>query len=265
MLSVPPRRLLILAVLLLAASLSAVAFHFHHNNFARPSKVGKKTLEPAVVLWAWERPEDLTFIDTQKTAVAYLAKTIFLRGQRVVTKPRLQPLSLPAGTTVIPVARIESDRENLPALTDEQVKEAANEISQLASLPNVSTVQVDFDATTSQRQFYRNLLIELRNRLPSATRLSITALASWCHGDNWLADLPIDEAVPMLFRMGQDRNAILSRLAGEGLRATPCESTAGISTDEHINNLPPVSRLYVFIPSGWNRDTVNDVMGTYQR
>jgi hypothetical protein len=265
MLSVPPRRLLIMA-LLLAASLSAVAFQLHSNNFARSSKAGGTALQtPPLILWAWERPEDLTFIDPKNTAVAYLAKTIFLRGERVVAKPRLQPLSLPAGTTVIPVARIEPDNENPMAPSSEQAREAASEISQLALLPNVSMVQVDFDATTSQRQFYRSLLAELRNRMPPTTKLSITALASWCQGDNWLGDLPIDEVVPMLFRMGLARNAILSQLAGEGFRATRCESSAGISTDEQINNLPPVSRLYVFNPSGWNREAVSKVTETYQR
>jgi hypothetical protein len=262
--SVPPRRILIPA-LLLAASLSAAAFHHHAYNFARSSKVETTTLPPALILWAWERPEDLTFIDSKQIAVAYLAKTIFLRGQGVVTKPRLQPLSTPAGTTVIPVARIETDRETPPTLSNDQAKDAATEISQLALPPNVSMVQVDFDATTTQRQFYRTLLIELRKRMPPATKLSITALASWCQGNNWLVDLPIDEAVPMLFRMGQDRNAILSRLAGEGFQATRCESSAGISTDEHINNLPAVPRLYVFNPTGWNRDALNKVMETYER
>lgn len=261
--SVPPRRLLILA-LLLAASLSAVAFRLHHDYSPRISKVRANPLQPALILWAWERPEDLTFIDPQDTGVAYLAKTIFLRGQRVIAKPRLQRLSIPAGTAVIPVTRIEFDNENPPALSREQAKEAALEISQLASLPNVSMIQVDFDATTSQREFYRALLIELRKQMPSTTKLSITALASWCSGDNWLDDLPIDEAVPMLFRLGLDRNAILSRLAGAGLQATRCESSAGISTDEHINNLPTVPRLYVFNPDGWTRNSLTKMMETYQ-
>jgi hypothetical protein len=177
----------------------------------------------------------------------------------------MQPLSIPSGTTVIPVARIEIDSEKPPELSGEQAKETATEISKLAFVANASMVQVDFDATTSQRQFYRALLIELRKRMPPATKLSITALGSWCQGDDWLVDLPIDEAVPMLFRMGLDRNAVLSRLAGGGFKATRCGSSAGISTDELVNNLPPVSRLYVFNPNGWNRDALNKVMETYQR
>lgn len=262
--SVPPRRFLILA-LLLAASLCVVAFRLHANNFVGPLKTEPNTLQPALILWAWERPEDLSFINPQKIGVAYLAKTVFLRGPGVLTKPRLQPLSIPSGTFVIPVARIEPDRAEPPVLSAKQAKETATEIAKLALIPNASMVQVDFDATTSQHEFYRTLLIELRKRMPPATKLSITALGSWCQGDDWLRDLPIDEAVPMLFRMGLDRNAILSRLAGNGFKATRCESSAGISTDEQINELPPVKRLYVFNPDGWDREALNKVMETYQR
>ncbi|MEO7970247.1 MAG: hypothetical protein ABI698_03030 [bacterium] len=262
--SVPPRRFLILA-LLLAASLSLVAFRLHANNFGRSVKGETKTLQPALIVWAWERPEDLNFINPEKIAVAYLAKTVFLRGSGLLTKPRLQPLAIPFGTTIIPVARIEVDTDKPPALSGEQAKETATEIAKLSLIANTSMIQVDFDATTGQRQFYRTLLIELRKRMPPATKLSITALGSWCQGDDWLGDLPIDEAVPMLFRMGLDRNAILSRLNGAGFNSTRCDSSAGISTDEPVNNLPAVSRLYVFNPNGWNRDALNKVMEIYQR
>ncbi len=40
----------------------------------------------------------------------------------------------------------------------------------------------------------------------------MTALASWCAGDDWLRDLPVDEAVPMLFRMGVEKNLFQRRL-----------------------------------------------------
>src|SRR5687767_16011817 len=71
--------------------------------------------QPAVILWAWERPEDLTFIDPQKTGVAFLAKTITLRGDKVLVRPRLQPLTLPEGAKTIAVVRIETDRSDSPS------------------------------------------------------------------------------------------------------------------------------------------------------
>ncbi len=257
----PPSRLLVLTPLL-TASLFVIAFRFSKSG---PSTANQPLGRPNVILWAWERPEDLRFIDKHKVAVAFLARTIFLRGSQVISKPRLQPLTLADDTIIIPVARIEVDKQEHADLSDQQAKDAAIEISELASTKNVATVQIDFDATSSQRQFYRTLLIALRERLPATTKLSITALGSWCEGDVWLEDLPVDEVVPMLFRMGIDRNGILSQLATKGFNSSRCQTTAGISTDEAIENLPTVTRLYVFNPNGWDRDSVNKVMENFNR
>jgi hypothetical protein len=224
---------------------------------------------PPVILWAWERPEKLDYLDPQKVGVAFLAKTIYLRKDDAVSRPRLQPLAVPTGAAVIAVARIESDRVETPTLSPQQMKDAVAEIAELGRLPNVVMVQVDFDATTTQRSFYRGLLNELRASLPQSTLLSITALASWCKGDNWLEDLPIDEAVPMLFRMGVERKQFLSQLASGGhFSAGPCQTSAGISTDEPIAQLPPgqrSQRVYVFNPQSWSPETVNQTLETYQK
>ena len=221
---------------------------------------------PATILWAWERPEKLDFVDPQKVGVAFLAKTIYLRDGRTLSRPRLQQLTLPTGVSVVAVARIESERGNRQALSPEQIKETAAEISELGSLPNVVMVQVDFDATTSERAFYRELLVQLREKLPQSTALSITALASWCQGDNWLEDLPVDEAVPMLFRMGVERKQFLSRLTGgETFNSKPCQDSAGVSIDEPVVQLPHVQRLYVFNPEVWSPEAVNEMLKTYQR
>ncbi len=219
-----------------------------------------------MILWAWERPEKLDYLDSQKVGVAFLAKTIYLRGDAAVSRPRLQPLTVPAAAAVIAVARIESDHVETPTLSQQQLKDAVTEIAELGRLPNVVMVQVDFDATTTQRPFYRALLNELRSKLPQSTLLSITALASWCKGDNWIEDLPIDEAVPMLFRMGVERKQFLSQLAtGVYFSAGPCQNSAGISTDEPVAQLPPVQRVYVFNPKSWSPETVNQTLETYQK
>jgi len=216
---------------------------------------------PSTILWAWERPEKLDYIDQQKAGVAFLAKTIYLRGDHTVSRPRLQPLAVRAGSPIVAVARIETDRATPATLSPQQINDTAREISELGSLPNVFMIQVDFDATQSERSFYRSLLTELRAKLPESTLLSITALASWCKGDNWLDDLPIDEAVPMLFRMGVERNQFLSQLAaGEKFNATRCQGSVGISTDEPLPQLPVVQRVYVFNPASWTPAKVNQVM-----
>ena len=213
---------------------------------------------PPVIIWAWERPEKLDFIDTHRVGVAFLAKTLRLEGDRVVSRPRLQPLQVALNTKLIAVVRIESDRKNTPTLSSFQLQEAVTEIAKLSVLKNISMLQIDFDATVSERTFYRALLNEVRPRFPA---LSITALASWCAGDRWLSDLPIDEAVPMLFRMGVDERRF--RLAPR-FEPAICANSAGVSTDEPIA-ATAVDRLYIFNPNPWSRDSLNSALETYKK
>ena len=50
---------------------------------------------PRTILWAWERPEDLRFLDPRQVGVAYLAATLDLPDGRVLVRPRFQPLRVP--------------------------------------------------------------------------------------------------------------------------------------------------------------------------
>lgn len=210
---------------------------------------------PPVIVWAWERPEKLDFINTDQVGVAFLAKTLRLEGDRVISRPRLQPLELAHGTKIIAVVRIESDH---PTLSATQLQKTADEIARVSALSNISLVQIDFDATVSERSFYRSLLRKVKPRVPS---LSITALASWCAGDNWISDLPIDEAVPMLFRMGIDQKHFQGRPQFE---PSICANSAGVSTDEPLTP-PNVDRLYIFSPKPWTQASLNSALETYKR
>ncbi|HEV7859422.1 MAG TPA: hypothetical protein VGO91_12455 [Pyrinomonadaceae bacterium] len=246
---------LIACLLLVSLTTAAILSQRLRRLFApTPSSVeNRMNAFPRVILWAWERPVALDFIDTREVGVAFLAKTIFLRGEITSKRPRLQPLSVPQGTMLIAVARIESDRREPPRLTSEQLAQTASEIAELASLPGIAAIQVDFDAKLSERDFYRSLLFELRHRLPQQLPLSITALASWCTHDDWLTGLPVDEAVPMLFRMGLDQRQVVSYLAtGAEFRQALCRDSAGIATDETLLALPSARRFYVFSTQDWS-------------
>jgi hypothetical protein len=212
---------------------------------------------PGIILWAWERPENLSFIDTGEVGIAFLATTLYLKDDRVIIRPRLQPLSAPAGAKLIAVVRIESPREARPALSEAQRARAAEAIVEASRAREAAAVQIDFDARESERGFYRALLFDVRKRLPHAARLSITALASWCLGDNWLDGLPVDEAVPMLFRMGVDTRNVVEHLKSKSeFRAAPARSSLGISIDEPLIGLPPGKRVYVFNPRSWTPEEV---------
>jgi hypothetical protein len=205
---------------------------------------------PRFVVWAWERPEDLRFTNPQTTAVAFLAETIQLHGDTVVARPRKQSLLVPDGAHLVAVVRIEADQNAV--LKGDQIEQTATAIAKAALLLRVMAIQVDFDATRSQQNFYRSLLFSVRRRLGPVTPISITALASWCIGDDWISSLPINEAVPMLFRMGADTSDVVGRLSsGRDFRATICQGSLGVSTDEPWVSLPSGRRIYVFNNHAW--------------
>lgn len=210
---------------------------------------------PRFVLWAWERPEDLKSIDANNFAVAFLAQTLVLKGDDVILNPRHQPLDVSPQTRLIAVTRIESLKQTgqPAALNDAQKQKAISWILRTRELRNVSAIQIDFDAASSEREFYRALLRELRAKLPDNMPLSMTALASFCVGDRWLDDLPVDEAVPMIFRMGADDQTIKNLLAtGEDFREPLCQRSYGIAIDEPLEiKFKPERRVYIFNDHSW--------------
>ena len=209
---------------------------------------------PRIVLWAWEESQDLRFVNPKDIGIAFVAATIRLQAGAAIIHPRFQPLRVPDAAKLVSVVRIEADSS--AELNRFQMERSLSTIVETSLWPRVRAVQVDFDATLSQRNFYRNLLIELRRRLPSAVPISITALASWCLDDDWISALPIDEAVPMLFRMSAGTDQVVARLAsGKDFRSPLCRGSLGISTDERWSTLPAGRRVYIFHTKPWDQKT----------
>ena len=134
----------------------------------------------------------------------------------------------------------------------------------IAGFANASTaaIQIDFDALRSERGFYRDLLGDLRSRLPASIPLSMTALASWCLDDDWISGLPVDEAVPMLYRMGPDARAITTYLRGGGeFGPSSSRNSVGLSLDAQIAGLSSAGkRVYLFSPHPWTAETVRNAI-----
>lgn len=213
---------------------------------------------PQKMLWAWERPEDLNFIDPNDVGVAFLAQTIFLENDRVSPRRRRQDLDVPSNTYLIAVTRIETNKETTrrPRFDISMVSKAAFLIKNTLELPGVKGIQIDFDAVVSERDFYRSLITELRKDLPSGTSLTITALASWCTGDAWFGSFPVDEAVPMVFQMGADSENIKTYLRnGNDWQEPLCRGSYGLSIDEdRVEGIQPGRRIYYFKNSAWRPD-----------
>ncbi len=265
----------------------------------------RAALLPNVTFWAWERPEDLRFLNQPNEGVAFLAKTILLEtppsnftaesSPFFTVRPRFQPLRITPGTQLIAVVRIEnpfapqssfsfqqsqSAAHSFPMSSDPQRALLATEIAKLQSIPGVSAIQIDFDAPASAHAFYASLLQDVRRKLPPAMPLSITALASWCIGDPWLAHLPpgsIDEAVPMLFRMGPDAANVAKFLQSNGdFPVAACRGSLGLSTDEPLSHdlltaksfsptfYPRAKRIYIFAPRSWTPSAAQNIIQELQ-
>lgn len=244
------------ALPLLIAALCAV-MHGDRNAIETHAPRAFSSVMPRTVLWAWEEPEDLRTAPTQSVGVAYLAETLLLgttgpnAAPGIAVLHRHQPLAAAPGAAVMAVVRLMT----LPGFRDssEMREQTANALAQAAREPGLRALQIDFDATRSQRAFYAGVLRQLRLRMPAGMPLSITALLSWCEAgpeSNWLTGLPIDEAVPMFFRLGGHARPADSKL-GYRLHEPLCRGSAGISTDESWPALDAGQRIYLFAPRPW--------------
>jgi hypothetical protein len=205
---------------------------------------------PSLVVWAWERPEDLRDLPPG-IAVAFLAQTITIGDGRVTVAPRRHPMRVTPRTPLMAVTRIETVAGKAAGLSGDQLDAAAQAVARTSTLRGVTAVQTDFDATESERPLYRRLLAAIRRELGAQVPLSMTALASWCAGDRWLDDLPIDEAVPMLFELGPTNEPFAGMATSAAGADRRCRSAIGVSLGEPRFVRARGRRVYVFNPTRW--------------
>jgi hypothetical protein len=208
------------------------------NTAGRPDPLPRF---PRLILWAWERPEDLRFVRPGSAGIAFLARTVCLNGGGATSRPRLQPLRFSPGAALMAVVRLESDGGGLPSRED-----AIRETLPAAAIPGVHALQIDFDARLSERDWYRGFLTTLRKALPPTLPLTITALASWCEQDGWIRDLPVADASPMLFQMGPGERPPIGDFS-----IPVCRSSIGVATNELPGSVPRGRRLYFFHARSW--------------
>lgn len=220
-----------------------------------------RSQHPPVMLWAWEAPSNLDWVDPTRFGVAFLSETLTLSGDSLESKPRMQPLVVPPGTYRMAVVRIERNNKNEPTLSQHQLDGLVYRVVRRARESTASAIQIDFDARKSEREFYRNFLTRLRKELPAPTALSMTALASWCIGDGWVDDLCVDEIVPMFFSMGVDKKQVLTHLRDKGrVRSYGKRLGIGIADDPQMldalangraRGMVRKSSLYLFSGRAW--------------
>jgi hypothetical protein len=203
-----------------------------------------------LILWAWERPEDLSFAGAA-AEIALQTGFVELAGNGIEARGRRFPLrSAAAPSTALVHVQIDHRRplEWTPLL---RARTSAAILYYAGAIP-ARRVQLDFEVRASERAVLLDLLADVRKGLPKGILLSMTALASWCDTEGWLERAPVDEIVPMLFRMTAGGEALRKRLAAGGdFRNPRCRAALGVATDSPIARAPPGRRVYLFSPRSW--------------
>jgi hypothetical protein len=221
-------------------------------------RVAEPAARPAqLVVWAWERPEDLRFLPAG-VEVAVQTGFVEISGGVLRARGRRFPLktNAPPATAVV---HVEIDPRRVPQWTPTLRRRTAAAVLHYAQAVPAGRVQVDFEVVASQRGMLLDLLADVRAGLPETTRMSMTALASWCDTEDWLGSAPVDEIVPMLFRMQLAGERLRKRLAqGQDFRNPRCRGALAVSTDSPIVRAPAGRRVYLFNPRSWTAEDFRD-------
>ena len=205
----------------------------------------------SLVLWAWERPEDLRFAG-RDVEIAVQTGFIELSGDRLIVRGRRHPLEAAPGQVTTAVVHVQIDPRRRLVWTAEREIQVAQAVLRLAQRPGVRRLQLDFEVRASERPILLAVLQGIRAGLPEGVELSMTALASWCETETWLDQAPVDEIVPMLFRMGTGGERLKAKLARGGDFAHPrCRQALAVSVDTPLVRAPAGRRVYLFNPGSW--------------
>jgi hypothetical protein len=204
------------------------------------------------MIWSWYQDDDFLSSPSPETGVAWLAMSLDFSRSGVTVAPRVASLRTPPGMYEMAVVRINVEPYDASVgrslWRPSQRARAEELILDLVHLTKARALQIDFDAPESARDFYRDLLIHLRSKLPADTFLSVTALVSWCmEAKSWLASLPADEYVPMVFDMGTPGDAATTLLRhGGDWPFAGCRRSLGIRQGSHDVPVRQGVRVYRF-------------------
>jgi hypothetical protein len=259
----PPAIVWVACIALLASAVLAYAVHARLRAGTRgpasPAEVATSLAQG--VAWIW--PDSNGPLRARSGAAPYheaavLVESLVLRADGVERGGRTQPLILPAGVRLIPVVHVEAAADAPADLTPAQRDAVLAAVRRQAgtAAAGAGLLQLDFEAPFRQRQAYRELVASVRSELLVGVRLSVTALAHWCTQGDWLDRLPVDEVVPMLYRLGPHDDTWRRRFVqGDPSLARRCRGPAlGFAT----NDPPPAALLaratrpYWFDEAAWS-------------
>ncbi|PZQ63582.1 MAG: hypothetical protein DI570_08455 [Phenylobacterium zucineum] len=195
----------------------------------------------------------MTFLPPGVEVAAHMA-FVEVVGDKVAARGRWHPLRVADGQPTTAVAHVQIDRRRPLAWTGRTTELVSQAVLNAAAPPWVRTLQLDFEVRASEREHLLAVVKAVKAGLRPGVRFSMTALASWCETESWLADAPVDEVTPMLFRMGPGGARIRARLAAGGdFAGAHCRTSLAIATDTPLAGAPAGRRVYLFNPRSWTR------------
>ncbi len=225
-----------------------------YNTYKTPETL------PHLMLWAWEAPQDLRSININITGVALLILNIDFKKSQIIYYSRQQPVYILPNTYLTAVVHIGNPPKNI-FMSQAVAQFWAAKIKNAYLRGSYKELQIDFDAVTSQRKFYQELLMALRKELGEDTIISITGLASWCTNDRWIlkANLPVNYVVPMFFSLDKNqmrRDRFIKSF--DSSRLPPyCQGPIGLTTsndwDVPINTRQPI---FIYNAGSWTKDAL---------
>ncbi len=225
---------------------------------------GEDPNRPREFWWYWDRPAAQLPPPAPGVGAAVLVTHVIFSGQGYILQPRRSALRLPQGTATMPVVHVEVDPARAFAANAAQSDALRAAVLDAVRRGSSTWVQLDFEARRSQRAFWRTAVHSIKAALPAGVRLSVTALASWCYGDRWIGDAPVDEIVPMYFRLRQTRRDYILRSAA-GVSEARCASAYGVADDEPDWPVALPGRRFVFLGQRGRlgTDLIADFQGSY--
>ncbi len=202
--------------------------------------------QPREFWWYWDRPAQQLPAPPAGVGAAIVTSHVYFSGAQVRQVRRRSALHLAPEVISIPVIHVEVDPAQPFAGNTAQRDALRAAVLDLITLRRPPWVQLDFEARPSQREFWLASVRAIRASLPTDVGLSVTALASWCYGDPWLGDAPVDEIVPMYFRLGRAREEFEARSAA-GEQQPRCRQAHGVANDEAAWPAALPGRRYVFL------------------
>jgi hypothetical protein len=220
----------------------------------------KKKFDQRIYLYAWERQEDLSFLENyENVGIAIFALQIDLYNDRIVSHGRTTSVVAPPGKKTVPVIRVDI-KEDRPIFSEKALKL----ISGICNRSLWRECQIDFDFKESQKAFYTAFVGQMATLLDKDVVLTATALPSYCYQGDFFSTIPVAYVVPLLIDVGADSGYLRGKTKSP-FKGKKCERAVGVSTYQGVYSsfLFSNKEVYLFSNTAWTKERFEQEVKKY--